>query len=87
MALRLAVNGELEALGDFLAGARGCLAAGGRLAVISFHSLEDRLAKRALREDGGRWRLWRRKAVKASMEEIAANPRARSARLRAAEAV
>jgi 16S rRNA (cytosine1402-N4)-methyltransferase len=86
MALRLAVNRELESLEAFLAGARGCLAAGGRLAVISFHSLEDRLVKGALRDEGS-WRLLRRKAVKPSPGEIAANPRARSARLRAAEAV
>jgi 16S rRNA (cytosine1402-N4)-methyltransferase len=107
MALRLAINGELENLERFLASARSCLKAGGRLAVISFHSLEDRLVKRALRgEDGqgppkvaapedlkrpapsiGRFRLERRKAWKPSDAEIEANPRARSARLRAAVAV
>jgi 16S rRNA (cytosine1402-N4)-methyltransferase len=99
MALRLAVNGELESLAEFLARARECLKPGGRLVVISFHSLEDRLVKRVLRDErapGGTlgepapapvWRSWRRKVARPSAAEIARNPRARSARLRAAEAV
>jgi 16S rRNA (cytosine1402-N4)-methyltransferase len=98
MALRLAVNGELESLAEFLARARECLKPGGRLVVISFHSLEDRLVKRVLRDEAsGRadgepgpppvWRSWRRKVSRPSAAEVARNHRARSARLRAAEAV
>jgi 16S rRNA (cytosine1402-N4)-methyltransferase len=56
----------------------------GRLAVISFHSLEDRRVKRAFREDA-RYRELTRKPVTASDEEIARNPRSRSAKLRVAE--
>jgi 16S rRNA (cytosine1402-N4)-methyltransferase len=94
MALRLAVNNELENLGQFLASARSCLKDGGRLCIISFHSLEDRMVKRFMRlgeqeGDGGQgdFRPVRRKAIKPSDEEVAANPRARSARLRVAEAI
>jgi 16S rRNA (cytosine1402-N4)-methyltransferase len=87
-ALRVAVNGELEALGAFLGQARGCLAPGGRLAVISFHSLEDRMVKNLFRPapEGGP-RLWEplwKKPLVPGREEIAANPRCRSAKLRAA---
>ncbi|MDR0355397.1 MAG: 16S rRNA (cytosine(1402)-N(4))-methyltransferase RsmH [Deltaproteobacteria bacterium] len=91
MSLRLKVNGEMDSLERFLGSARSCLKTGGRLAVISFHSLEDRMVKLALRdgESAGDcpWRLWRRKAIKPGVAELLANPRARSARLRAAEAV
>ena len=87
MALRLAVNRELENLEAFLSKALALLAPQGRLVVISFHSLEDRLVKRAFtswhRE--GRVRVLTRKVLRPSEEEASANPRARSARLRAAE--
>jgi 16S rRNA (cytosine1402-N4)-methyltransferase len=101
-ALRIAVNDELGEVERGLRAAVGLLRPGGRLAVISFHSLEDRLVKQFFREAGracvcppeqpvctcgARPALARvtRKAVKASAEEIDANPRSRSARLRVAE--
>ncbi len=86
-ALRLAVNRELENLEAFLAGALGVLATGGRLVVLSYHSLEDRLAKQAFRSwaRAGSARLLTRRVVRPGEAEVRANPRARSARLRAAE--
>jgi 16S rRNA (cytosine1402-N4)-methyltransferase len=94
MALRIAVNDELAALQSFLdqiaEGARGAtgggwLRPGARVAIISFHSLEDRLVKRAFADLTweGTAACITRKAVKASEAEISRNPRARSARLRA----
>ena len=90
-ALRLEVNRELERLSGFLASARGLLAAGGRLVAIAFHSLEDRIVKRFIRaagsgDDAG-FRSLSKKVIRPSADEIQRNPRARSARLRAAEAV
>jgi 16S rRNA (cytosine1402-N4)-methyltransferase len=87
MALRIAVNEELQNLESFLAKALGVLAARGRLVILSFHSLEDRLVKRAFqawRKDG-RGRILTPKVVRANAVELRANPRARSAKLRAAE--
>lgn len=101
-ALRMEVNDEIGELRRALAGALELLAAGGRLAVISFESLTDRETKAffalhagrevALQQGGSEWRgerprvrLVTRRAVKASAEESAANPRSRSARLRVAE--
>ncbi|MCS6909705.1 MAG: 16S rRNA (cytosine(1402)-N(4))-methyltransferase RsmH [Anaerolineales bacterium] len=95
-ALRIAVNGELEALQTVLPLAVRVLKPGGRLVVISFHSLEDRIVKRFirahLRPDGDAknvptLREVTRKPVEPAEAEIAANPRARSARLRVAEKV
>jgi 16S rRNA (cytosine1402-N4)-methyltransferase len=92
-ALRIVVNRELEELDTFLDQAAACLRPGGRLCVIAFHSLEDRMVKRrfrALAEDRGtgpRLRILTKRIVVASDEEQARNPRARSAKLRAAERV
>ena len=87
-ALRIWVNQELDGLDAFLRSTAGRLKAGARLAVISFHSLEDRVVKRTLREleRGGQLalRILTRKPVRPSGDEVARNPRARSARLRAA---
>jgi len=100
-ALRIYVNGELEDLDSFLREAAGLLAPGGRLVVLAYHSLEDRIVKQTLRDLSrgcecpprmpvcgcGRLpvlRLLSRRATKPSEDEVAANPAARSARLRAA---
>lgn len=83
-ALRIRVNDELGALRDGLAGAAQVLRPGGRLAVISFHSLEDRIVKRATRE-GTEWTPLSKRPLEASEEEVARNPRSRSAKLRTAE--
>ena len=88
-ALRIFVNRELDDLRDLLKTAPQLLTPGGRLVVISFHSLEDRIVKDALR-DGvkqGHYRLLTKKPVTASEEEIDRNPRSRSAKLRAAERI
>lgn len=88
--LRIAVNSELDAIAAMLPAAAARLAEGGRLAVISFHSLEDRLVKRffkdARRSPDGRARLEELKGspFQATAEENQANPRARSAKLRVA---
>jgi len=86
-ALRIAVNGELDRLDRFLERAPAALAPGGRLAVISYHSLEDRRVKRAFVEAErlGILRRLTKKPVTPSEEEIFDNPRSRSAKLRAAE--
>lgn len=82
-ALRIYVNDELRALKDLLQAAEKRLAPGGRLVVISFHSLEDRIVKRFLKESG--LRILTKKPVRPKETEVRANPRARSAKLRAAE--
>ncbi|HEY0442123.1 MAG TPA: 16S rRNA (cytosine(1402)-N(4))-methyltransferase RsmH [Xanthobacteraceae bacterium] len=100
-ALRMFVNQELEELAEALEAAERVLKPGGRLAVIAFHSLEDRIVKRFLAARGRArsvsrhqplaagdppsFRLLTPKAVTADAAEVAANPRARSAKLRAAE--
>ena len=101
-ALRIHVNQELEQLALVLPQACSLLAPGGRLVVISFHSLEDRIVKRFMRDESTADRLPKHlplrsadlppaplrlvgKAVKAGAEEVAANPRARSAVMRVAE--
>lgn len=101
-ALRIAVNDELAALEAALPQAVEILAPGGRLVVISFHSLEDRLVKEFMRRESrdcicppevvvctcghrASLRVITRKPVRPTAQEIAANPRARSARLRVAE--
>ncbi len=85
-ALRIAVNRELEELAASLPHATGLLVPGGRVVVISYHSLEDGIVKRAFRDDPG-LRALTKKPVVATDDERAANPRARSAKLRAAERI
>jgi len=82
-ALRIAVNDELGELEQLLHVLPQCVKPGGRVAVISFHSLEDRLVKTAFRERSV-WEALTRKPIQASEEEVSKNPRARSAKLRAA---
>lgn len=86
-ALRIAVNDEMERLDRFLGSVPEVLKAGGRVAVISYHSLEDRKVKQAFVEGEKRGILKRvtKKPVIASEEEIRMNPRSRSAKLRVAE--
>ena len=86
-ALRMAVNQELECLESLLAQVLGVLKPGGRVVIVSFHSLEDRLVKRAFKawQQAGQAKILTRRVVRPSEEEIAANPRARSGKLRAAE--
>lgn len=90
-ALRIAVNQELDQLSVGLFGAASCLNPGGRLCVISFHSLEDRIVKRSFKtlthaEPTG-FRLMTRKPVGPGANEIRMNPRSRSAKLRAVERI
>ncbi|HKW18542.1 MAG TPA: 16S rRNA (cytosine(1402)-N(4))-methyltransferase RsmH [Terriglobales bacterium] len=88
-ALRIFVNRELDDLRQLLEAAPQLLKPGGRLVVISFHSLEDRIVKDAMREGArlGQYKLLTKKPVTPSEEEVASNPRSRSAKLRAAERV
>ena len=89
-ALRIFVNRELDDLKAMLAEAPQLLKPGGRIVVISFHSLEDRIVKDAFREGSNQDRYYRiltKKPVTASQEQSDRNPRARSAKLRAAERV
>jgi 16S rRNA (cytosine1402-N4)-methyltransferase len=83
-ALRIAVNDELGALERSLASAPDWLSQGGRIAIISFHSLEDRIVKNAFRDDD-RWNVLTKKPLRPSDEEVRSNPRSRSAKLRVAE--
>jgi 16S rRNA (cytosine1402-N4)-methyltransferase len=83
-ALRIAVNDELKSLEIALRRLPDCLLPQGRLAIISFHSLEDRRVKEAFR-DNGRLEVLTRKPVRAEEDEVALNPRARGAKLRVAE--
>jgi 16S rRNA (cytosine1402-N4)-methyltransferase len=82
-ALRIVVNDELTALKEGLEGAKELIKPGGRLAVISFHSLEDRIVKRFLKTDA--WKVITKKPIVPSEDEIRSNKRAHSAKLRIAE--
>jgi 16S rRNA (cytosine1402-N4)-methyltransferase len=87
-AIRIWVNRELDGLDAFVGGAARRLAPGGRMAVITFHSLEDRIVKhtlRALQQDGIGLRIRTKRPMVPGEAEIERNPRARSAKLRAAE--
>ncbi|MBI4208695.1 MAG: 16S rRNA (cytosine(1402)-N(4))-methyltransferase RsmH [Deltaproteobacteria bacterium] len=86
-ALRIAVNEELSALEHFLGHALDFLSPGGRLCILSYHSLEDRQVKEAFRrwQREGQARILTKKPIQSSESEIRNNPRARSAKLRAAE--
>jgi 16S rRNA (cytosine1402-N4)-methyltransferase len=101
MALRIAVNDELKALSDALPQALNVLASGGRLAVISYHSLEDRIVKGFFRRESkdclcppeapictcnhkATLKILSPKPIRPSAEEVARNPRSRSAKLRIA---
>jgi len=88
-ALRIAVNGELESLAELLKKAPLRLAAGGRMVVLAYHSLEDRLVKQHFRElaKTGEFVAISRKAIRPDAEELANNRRARSARLRCIERI
>lgn len=100
-ALRIAANDEMGALAEFLRSIPDLLARGGRAVIISFHSLEDRMVKRAFAElahpcrcppglpvcncGAAEWRLLTKRAIRPDEAEIAKNPRSRSAKLRAVE--
>lgn len=98
-ALRIEVNGELKALEELLEGSLRVLRPGGRLVVMTYHSLEDRIVKNFLKgtDDSAEaqiygtarsaWRLVTRKPLVASAEELERNPRSRSAKLRIAERI
>jgi 16S rRNA (cytosine1402-N4)-methyltransferase len=81
-ALRIYVNDELKSLEEFLEGAMAVVRPGGRVAVITFHSLEDRIVKQKFRAPAVPGRVLTKKVVTASIEEVGRNPRARSAKLR-----
>src|SRR5690606_23101105 len=98
-AIRIAVNAEFDQLAEGLAAAERILKPGGRLAVVTFHSLEDRIVQRFFQQASGaepaanryapardtvvpRFRLVSKKAIGPDDEELAANPRSRSAKLR-----
>lgn len=85
-ALRIVVNDELKSLETFLSKAPQALVPGGKIAIISFHSLEDRIVKHSFR-DSPLLQVLTKKPIGAQEEEIVNNPRARSAKLRIAERV
>jgi 16S rRNA (cytosine1402-N4)-methyltransferase len=88
-AIRIAVNDELGALREGLEQVIGRINAGGRIAVISFHSLEDRIVKNKFKEwaAGGLVKILTKKPVRPTDAEVAENPRSRSGRLRVAERI
>src|SRR5581483_3350379 len=84
-ALRIYVNDELKSLEEFLDSSMGVVRAGGRVVVITFHSLEDRIVKEKFRASVVPGRVLTKKVVRADDDELRGNPRARSAKLRAWE--
>lgn len=88
-ALRIAVNDELESLRNGLPRAFKLIAPGGRIVVLSFHSLEDRIVKTYFRDSAkiGLLRIMSKKPIVPGEDEVYANPRARSAKLRVAERI
>jgi 16S rRNA (cytosine1402-N4)-methyltransferase len=89
LALRIAVNREMEELGQFLSRAPATMNSGGRWVVLSYHSREDRLVKHAFQEGerAGTLRVLTKHVIQPSEREILGNPRSRSAKLRCAERV
>ena len=89
MALRIAVNREMEELGHLLESIPDLVRTGGRVVILTFHSLEDRRVKRAFQQYArqGRMRILTRHVVRPTPEEVHANPPSRSAKLRAAEMI
>ena len=85
-ALRIAVNDELGILERTLVAAPEWLRPGGRIVIISFHSLEDRIVKNAFRDDD-RWNALTKKPLRPTVHEVQSNPRSRSAKMRVAERV
>jgi 16S rRNA (cytosine1402-N4)-methyltransferase len=87
LALRIAVNRELEELGQFLSRTPATLSSGARWAILTYHSLEDRMVKRGFQELArtGEFTILTKKVVQANEEEVRSNPRARSAKLRVVE--
>jgi len=89
LALRIAVNREMEALGQFLSRVPATLSPGGRWVMLSYHSLEDRQVKQSFQRLAreGTLKILTKKVIQASDAEVAANPRARSVKMRAAEKI
>ncbi len=89
LALRIAVNRELEALGQFLSRTPATMNSGGRLVILTYHSGEDRMVKEAFKEGErqGTLKILTKHVIRSSEEEERANPRSRSAKLRCAERV
>ena len=87
LALRIAVNRELEELGQFLSRTPATLSPGARWAILTYHSLEDRMVKRGFQElaRAGEFTILTKKVIQASESEVRSNPRARSAKLRVIE--
>lgn len=88
-ALRIFINTELENLEELLSSAPGLLNESGRIVIISFHSLEDRIVKQDFKRNasGNLYKILTKKVVTATEEEMKSNPRSRSAKIRAAERI
>ena len=86
-ALRIKINDELDSLREAVSGGIQCLVPGGRMVVISFHSLEDGMVKRRFKEaqSQGKGICLNKKPIEPSSEEVSGNPRSRSAKMRVFE--